>query len=217
MTQTNSDKRLRNLPGSSKRERGALVIEFALIAPFILFLLGYIMRLTLILQAQQIAMTLSREVATSIFRGCADITILQPQNADGALRVDQAVSAAATVTCLTNARQSFLNRWADIRPIGAPENPEEVTFNVSVYRQSFSTLGASETCPCSQEDCSTTKITQFGNEGSSNDINTDIMCQRNRVVRVQLQFQLNPLFAFLNLIPVPNIPNTIQINEETVI
>lgn len=198
-------------------QRGALLVEFVLVAPFILFLLGYILRLTLVLQAQQIAMTLSRELATTIFRECADITILQAQAPDGALRVDTVSSATATSRCLTTARADLLNRWAQISPIGAPNDIAQVALNLTIYRHGFVNLGAADNCPCAQGDCATTAISPNGSQVGNTDIDAAIMCQRNRVVRVQLGFQLTPLFAFLNLIPGPDIPNAIPINEETII
>jgi Flp pilus assembly protein TadG len=208
--------RLRRLD-TTKRETGALLVEFVLVAPFILFLVGYIVRLTLITQAQQIAMTLSREVATTIFRGCADLTIQQQQNSDGILRVDTTTSSAAIETCLNNARADLLNRWSSLRPIGAPESSSNVTLNLTVYRQGFANLSTSQNCPCTAGDCSVTAITHTGGQGSGADIDADTMCQRNRVVRAQLQFQLTPLVAFLNLIPGPSVSDSIQIREETII
>lgn len=194
----------------SQGQRGALLIEFLLVAPLLLFIIGYTIRLSLVLQAQQIAMTLSREVATSIFRSCADLTIQEPQSADGALRVDTARSAAVTAACLNNVRDETLERWEILRPIGAPVSKEQVQLNLTVYRNNFESLSA--------DGCGdTTKITHSGIQKSSDDDVADIMCDRNRVVRVQLQFELTPFFDFLTLIPGPAIPRTIPINEETII
>jgi hypothetical protein len=170
----------------------------------------------MILQAQQISMTLSRELATTIFRGCADLTIQQQQNSDGFLRIDTTQSASAIATCLNNARQDMLNRWQSLRPIGAPESSDGVTLNLAVYRHGFSSLSPAESCPCSGGDCSITIISHDGT-ANADPIDENVMCQRNRVVRVLLQFPVEPLFAFLNLIPGASLSNTIQIREETII
>jgi hypothetical protein len=170
----------------------------------------------MIMQAQQISMTLSRELATTIFRGCADLTIQQQQNSDGVLRVDTTQSAATIALCLNNARQDTLNRWQNLRPIGAPESSSDITLDLSVYRHSFSSLSPAESCPCTAGDCSTTVISHDGTQGADS-IDENVMCQRNRVVRVRLQFPVEPLFAFLNLIPGTSLSDTIQISEETII
>jgi hypothetical protein len=191
-------------------ERGALLVEFILVVPLLLFVIGYTIRLTLVLQAQQIAMTLSREVATIIFRTCADLTIQEPQTEDTRLRVDTVRSAAVTAACLTKVRNETLEQWRILRPIGAPESSDQIRLNLTVYRNNFESLSA-DACG------TTTKITHSGAQATSDSDVDDIMCDRNRVVRVQLQFELTPIFDFLSLIPGPGIPRTIPINEETII
>jgi hypothetical protein len=158
------------------------------------------------LQAHQIAMSLSRELATEIFIKCADIS-LQDKTAsnssgDEQILVDTINSKIAILACLDRTKSNFLSNWqTGLRPTGALDGDPDLT--LWVYRDNFSSL-----LPCSPPVCNcsspkgyqTIMISQGTATSTQPDPDASLICKRNRVVRVYLHFKLRPLDVFLSLI-----------------
>ena len=65
-----------------------------------------------------------------------------------------------------------------------------------------------------------TRIPHDGGIGGTgpNDPPVTVLCQRNRMVRVELAFELQPIFAFLDLFPNPpgvNLRDNVRIEDVT--
>lgn len=204
-------------------ESGALLIELIFVMPIVLFLLGYILRLTMHVQANLIAMNLSREIATDAFRRCADYSILTKvkSGGDDDLKVDTTASAPLISACLQGIKTRIKDNWSVLRPIGSLST--EPSLSLAVYRYNFPELAScappDTNCNCNQP---TTKITDdgTGDSGQSTDFAADVICQRNRIVKVQLSFTITPISAFLNLLPGAygaTTPSGITISEEAII
>jgi hypothetical protein len=93
------------------KDRGHIFIEFVLVAPVILFISLYSLCLVQVLQAQQIATTLSREIATEVYRNCVDLTVLDMASTSTAA-VDAAKTQAAIQSCLISTK----NKYASLMP-----------------------------------------------------------------------------------------------------
>jgi hypothetical protein len=217
--------------GAHNSEHGGLLVEFVLVAPFILFIVGYILYLGTVTQAQQIAMTVSRELATRVYRECADFSILAPAtfNASGddlPIQVDTNATANAMIPCINAARNSILDRWDDIlRPTGAPVR-NSITLNVEVYRYEFSNFTPPTTC----SNATSSKATFLNHNGIGTGITASqilpaTLCTRNRMVRANLEFTLTPpgdlirlISTLQSLVPGALLPSaTRTIREETII
>jgi hypothetical protein len=200
-------------------QRGSVLAELALIAPVILFVAGWCARVTQLLQAQQIASVISRELATEAFRFCADISIsqtVQDINGNENVVVDQAQTGPMIQQCLAAAQNRFLARWNQLAPAGAVGAP---TLNVVAYRYDFGAFSSAAGGACNQQ---VTRIDAVA--GSSvgltgqNDPPLATVCARGRMVRVELIFNVQPIFAFVGLFPAPGGPNllaNIQMQDVT--
>jgi len=185
-------------------QRGSVLAELALVAPVVLFVAGWSARVTQLLQAQQIASVISRELATEAFRFCADISIsqtVQDINGNENVVVDQAQTGPIIQQCLATARNRFLARWNQLAPAGAVGAP---TFNVVVYRYDFGAFSNTAAGACNQQ------VTRIDAAGAisvgltgQNDPPLATVCARRRMVRVELIFNVQPIFAFVNLFAAP--------------
>lgn len=219
---TNKSWRLQR-PRGSGDESGALLVEFVLVVPIVLFLLGFILRLTMMLQAHLIAMSLSREIATDIFRRCADFSIVtQVKDSSGKekLEVDTGNSTKLIVKCLAAAKEQVTTHWDDVKPIGTLSSAPTLT--ISVFRHNFSSLSpCSPAIGCTCPSGSTTKISDAGvDTAASNDPDLTSTCERNRMVKVNLSFEMTPISEFLNLLSTsgsPTQPTTTTVVEEAII
>jgi hypothetical protein len=216
-------KRLLSCPdprGTIRREalhqRGSVLIELALVAPIILLVAGWAVRVTQILQAQQVATVLSREIATEAFRFCIDRSIQTTQvdaNGNEAVVIDTFATGPIIQQCIRAAHTRFITRWNQLAPIGAVGAP---TLDVVAYRYNFPSF-TTDAGDCNQP---ITRIPHDGGIGGTapNDPPLAVLCQRNRMIRVELAFDLQPIFAFLNLFPNPpgvNLRDTIRIQDVT--
>jgi hypothetical protein len=198
------------------RQRGSVLIELALVAPIILIVAGWAVRVTQILQAQQVAIVLSREIATEAFRFCVDRSIQRTEvDASGneGIVVDTNATGPIIQQCLQAARTRFINRWNLLAPVGTIGDP---TLDLVAYRYNFASF-TTDAGDCNQ---TVTRIPHDGGIGGTgpNDPPVSVLCQRNRMVRVELAFELQPIFAFLDLFPNPpgvNLRDTMTIRDVT--
>lgn len=197
---------------AARLESGALLVEFVLVAPFVLFLLGYILRLTLQLQAHQIAMNISREVATDIFRKCADFAFLNDNTEPPT--VNEGDSRTAITNCLTTARTKVRDQWDSIKPLATVTTRNNLRLDLAVYRHGLGNLAACQDCTqCGSRDTTTVSV---GNTPPT--LPNSTVCPRNRIVRVFVSFEIKPIDAFINLISsATGLSNNITIQEEAII
>ena len=177
--------------------RGSVMIEFVLVLPILLAILGYSLRLTQILQANQIAMVMSREAATEAFRLCTDLTVQEPSCSTTSVAcVNAAMTKTVTENCLNNIKKRYEDLWSIARPSANPvDNP--ATMDVEVYRYDMNNLVSQNTCTAADE----TKISRFTTITSQSPaaISTASLCLRNRISRARISFIIKPTSVFLNL------------------
>jgi Flp pilus assembly protein TadG len=177
-------------------ERGSVMVEFVLVVPILLAILGYSLRLTQILQANQIAMVMSREAATEAFKLCTDLTIQKTSCASStAVCVDTAITKTVTENCLKNVKSKYEALWPVTRPSANPSD-KAATVDVEVYRYDITSLANQNTCSPDE-----TKISRFTTITTSSPagITASSLCLRNRVSRAKISFIIKPTSAFLNL------------------
>lgn len=186
--------------------RGAVLVELVLVAPLMLFITGYMLRLTQILEARQVAITLSREMATQVFKNCVDITILDVPDGTNQVRVNMDQTQLAIFDCLTEVGNNFQNSWASFAPTGAVSTVEggdgqaiaPLLWKAQALRYGLNTIG---TTPC---DATTPIITTGANSAGGEvlpdtSLTRDEQCNRNRIARGVVQFTIQPVFTFLSL------------------
>jgi Flp pilus assembly protein TadG len=184
---------------ADKDQYGSVVIEFILVAPLFLFLLGYALRLTQILQANQIAMTISREAATEVFRKCTDYTILSPTcSGESEICIDETATKSATQACISAIQTKYTNQWAIARPAASPSN-QTATISLDVYRHGLTSFSLPTNCASNSDPV--TLITATSSTTATPPISSKSICQKNRIARGRISFTLRPVVAFLNLLP----------------
>lgn len=231
-------------PSAAPRSRsssGKAFVEFVLVAPVVLFISMYTLHLVQILQANQIAMVLSREMATEAYKTCADITLQQAcapsqQNPVG-ICVDVTQTPTAVRTCLLALQTRYQNLWAQVRPGSALTTPAP-TFLFEVYVYDLPTLlsnnatngnGNGGGCNGNQGNINCTKIstgltnfptrtpdqclTNQADLGLPSDLaNANSFCMRKRIVRASVTFQINAITTFLSGV----VPSSRVITDETI-
>jgi hypothetical protein len=176
--------------------RGSVIIEFVLVLPILLAILGYSLRLTQILQANQIAMVMSREAATEAFRLCTDLTVQDTSCTTTSVAcVNAAMTKTVTENCLNNIKKKYESLWNIARPSANPVD-KPATMDVEVYRYDMNNLINQNTCNADE-----TKVSRFSTLTSQSPgaINTASLCLRNRVSRARISFIIKPTSVFLNL------------------
>lgn len=169
------------------KDRGHIFIEFVLVAPVILFISLYSLRLVQVLQAQQIATTLSREIATEVYRNCVDLTVLDMASTSTAA-VDAAKTQAAIQSCLTSTK----NKYASLMPTLQPTSSQGFTLDTHVYRYDIGSLAIDSSCSGTLKNTSDFDGSSVGS-GLPPGMTQNQMCTRNRVVRVSIRFTLSPI------------------------
>jgi hypothetical protein len=185
-----------NNPTPPANEIGAVIIEFILVIPILLTILGYSLRLTQILQANQIAMVISREAATEAFRLCTDLTIQLPScDASANVCVDTVKTKAATEYCLGKIKEKYEALWPIAKP-SASSSDSAPTIDVEVYRYDLGSFVTLNNCIGDES-----KVSRFTTITSSQpyQISAAALCVRNRVSRAKISFKIKPTSAFLNL------------------
>lgn len=211
--------RTKNSSARAQKQRGSVFAEFVLVAPFILALAGYGLRFTQELQAQQLALTLSRELATDLFSKCLDITIQQvpPSNSCAtALCVDSTKTTAAIQSCMRRIAARYASLWNGMNP----SSSGSLELTAEIYRYDIGSFQINSQITCdkdvSDKDVSflQTKATTSGDEGEEEgEVEIEIkdpvvgkydrevsyaeVCHRNRVARAKLKFTIKPLTSFL--------------------
>jgi hypothetical protein len=202
--------RTKRASATGQMQRGSVLAEFVLVAPFILALAGYGLRFTQELQAQQLALGLSRELATDLFSKCVDITIQQvPAPTCGtALCVDVTSTQNAIQACINTIAQRYSAAWTMI----APASAANLDLTAEVYRYNLGSFDINTQAGCNQN------VTLFRTRVNSSGVVTPTnpppsgssgigsipyadVCQRNRVARANLQFTITPLTSFLPGLP----------------
>jgi Flp pilus assembly protein TadG len=198
---------------SSAGDAGAVAIEFILVTPLILVMLGFALRLTQLIEAYQIAMVFSREAATETARQCTDITILSRYCTSSSQScVDQDATTAATEQCLPKVRAKYQSLWTTGRPTTNP-SASTARIDVEVYRYDITNLSI-------PEDCSTpdATISRFSTNKTLNQaaVSNQSMCLRNRIARARISFTVRVSTAFLGLLP-GVLPSEVEIVDDTVL
>jgi len=204
--------------------RGAVLVELIFVSPLILFMTGYMLRLTQILEAQQVAVALSREISTQVYQSCVDITVFDPPPWDdldpapppGTLVVDQDLTTAQIQACLDGVANRLTNTWPQVAPSASQiVNGVDASFSykIQVIRYNMGTIDFGNVDNC--QDDLVTPIDAAGTDINLDDtvLNTDQICQRNRIARAVIQFNIQPLAVFLNLFDAAPANNTIPITE----
>jgi hypothetical protein len=184
--------------------RGAILLELILVAPLILFITGYILRFTQILEARQVAIAVTREIATQAYKNCVDITIFNLPDDTNTLTVNVDETKNVIQTCLDTIANDFGTTWPQLAPssIATPSATGTSTLNmtVEVFRFKLASLVP--------DDCSDTPTSVPHTYVSSPPLNSldpsvkppdppPGLCNRNRIARARISFDIEPLFAFL--------------------
>jgi hypothetical protein len=191
---------------SGQTVRGAVLVELILVAPLMLFMTGYILRLTQILEARLVAITISREMATQVFKNCVDITIIDVPDGTNEVPVNTTDSESAIFQCVTEVGNNFQNSWASLAPTAAVSTAEggdgravsPLLWKAQALRYGFNRIGTS---PCD----ATTPIVTIGVNSAGGEVLPDTsltrgeQCNRNRIARAAVRFTIQPVFAFLSL------------------
>jgi len=182
---------------ASSFEVGSVVIECVLVLPLLLVMFGYTMRLTQLLQANQIAMELSREAATEAFRACTDLTILNPSCPGGGICIDSTKTTAAMNNCIIRVKNKFEAQWAVARPTSNRIN-EPASIDVEVYRYNLASITRPANCVGAAD-----PVTRSSTNIDLPPLSTSVesLCRRSRVARARISFQARPTIAFINLLP----------------
>jgi hypothetical protein len=170
------------------KDRGHIFIEFVLVAPVILFISLYSLRLVQVLQAQQIATTLSREIATEVYRNCVDLTVLDMASTSTAA-VDAAKTQAAIQSCLTSTKNKYTTLINDTLQ---PTSSQDFKLETHVYRYDIGSLAIDSSCSGTLKNTSDFDGSSVGS-GLPPGMTQNQMCTRNRVVRVSIRFTLSPI------------------------
>ncbi len=178
--------------------RGSVVIEFILVCPILLVLIGYSLRLTQLLQAHQIAMAISREAATEGFRQCIDLS-LQSNSCPSTSQIcmDMSSMQTATSSCLQRLKTKYTAQWLSLQPVGTVDSSFSIDLEVYRYDMNSVMLAAN----CSAEPSKNRKSRISTNEAIPELFTTlnglTSLCQRNRVARAHVRFELAPTAVFL--------------------
>jgi Flp pilus assembly protein TadG len=180
----------------SAKQHGSVMVEFVLVVPLLLVILGYSLRLTQILQANQIAMVMSREAATEAFKLCTDLTVqMRSCSSSSSACVNPQMTKTVTENCLQNVKKKYEDLWPVTRPSANPSN-RAATIDIEVYRYDITNLVNQNTCQPDE-----TKVSRFTTitAQSPAGITASSLCLRNRVSRAKISFIIKPTSAFLNL------------------
>lgn len=192
-------------------QAGIVVIEFILVLPLLLFMLGYTVRLTQLLQANQIAMTFSREAATEAFRQCKDLSILAASCPNGAeLCINLPATRAAADNCIRQIRDKYQGLWPVARPSGNSDNAE---IDVAIYRYDIQNFRIPADCSAAIGPITAIATSEALNSAP---IPIQSLCRRNRIARARISFTVSPTGAFLSLIP-GLVPSSFTVTDETVL
>ncbi len=179
--------------------RGSVIIEFILICPVLLALIGYSLRLTQLLQGNQIAMAISREAATDGFRQCVDIS-LQNRSCPAPLEscMDTQSIQAATSNCLSRLKDKYAALWSSLQPSGAVTSSFRI--DLEVYRYNIDSMMLAPDC----SSAAANSVYRISTNDQipilfSTDEGRTCLCQRNRVARARVAFRLAPTAAFLHI------------------
>lgn len=190
---------------------GSVIVECVLALPIILFILGYAIRITQMLNANAIAMEFSREVATETFKECVDLTILDATClTQNTLCTDLSATTQAINNCLSDVRTRYINLWSLVYPPSSTI-PSLAAIEVEVYRYDLSKASADSNC--GNQDLSTRFSTNSSIPAAS--ITPLSICRRDRISRARVQFTLKPNASFLNLLP-GVVPSQFEILDDTI-
>jgi hypothetical protein len=197
-------------------QTGIVVIEFILVLPLLLFMVGYTFRLTQLLQANQIAMTFSREAATEAFRRCTDVSILtkstlaKPCPNGAEICVDLQATGDIAQNCLTQIKNKYQVLWPVARPSG---NSDNAIVDLDIYRYDIQNLRIPANCTGAAGQVTT--ITT-GTVLDALPISAESLCRRNRIARARIRFTVSPTAAFLTLVP-GVVRTSFEVIDETVL
>ncbi len=194
-----------------KASAGSVILECVLALPLILFILGYALRITQMLNANAIAMEFSREVATETFKECVDLTILDTAClVQNTLCTDITATTQAINNCISDIKARYINLWSLIYPPSSVI-PSQAEIDVEVYRYDLSK--AANDSNCGNQDLSTRFSTNTSIPVAS--ITPLSICRRDRISRARVQFTLKPNASFLNLLP-GVVPSQFDIIDDTI-
>jgi len=171
------------------RERGSVLTEFVMVAPVMLLIAGSALRFQQELQAQEIGVTLSREIATLAYNRCIDKTITTQNGTE--IVGDPAPTADRIAQCLLlDVIDSLKTRWDQLRPIGASAT---LSLDVRAYRCDIAVISPTS---CTNK----AEIRCLGDRTCSTNLSAtkdDLTAFRNRLVVARISFEIAPLAAFI--------------------
>lgn len=190
---------------STRRERGAVFVEFVMVAPVMLLIAGSALRFYQELQAQEIGITFAREIATLAYNRCIDRTITKVVQIGATQQDTLSGDEQPTLDLLQQCLQSeiipqFMASWPSAMPIAATST---LTITVDGYRCDITSIGSTgcakigrASCSCSATTCTASTTPCFtatdapdpgGLSGSA----------RNRLVTAKIEFVMAPLATFI--------------------
>lgn len=183
---------------NKRHARGAILLELILVAPLILFITGYILRFTQILEARQVAIAVTREIATQAYKNCVDITILDLPDASNTLTVNTTDTTASIQTCLNTIATDFATAWPQLAPSSIATGTSTLNMTVEVYRYALTNL-VSNDCTAATDTLFTNVQATLGTGVAGHPPDAADLCLRNRIARARISFDIEPLFVFLSL------------------
>ena len=173
---------------TTSRERGTVLTEFVMVAPVMLLIAGSALRFYQELQAQEVGVTLAREIATMAYNQCVDKTLFtvtrQGTTTQDVVSVDKVNTEAEITKCLTTVQSTFSDAWNNgARPITGSMTVE---IRIEVHR-----CNITEILPT---DCSTKSIVTVGSLTGSPPVLTTF---RNRLTYAKIRFEVTPITSFI--------------------
>ena len=168
-------------------EQGSVLTEFVLVAPVMLLIAGSALRFYQELQAQEIGITFSREIATLAYNRCVDKTITKLQR-NGATNQDSLVidtdeTKKQITECLAQVAAQFLASWSQTNPLAATTTPE---ITLEVHRCSLTELVPTT--------CNSPTIIKVGTAPSGA---PTLTLFRNRLTFARIDFTMTPRSTFI--------------------
>lgn len=187
-------------PSARKRdERGSVLTEFTMVAPIMILIAGSALRFYQELQAQEIAITFAREVATLAYNRCLDRTsstvVRDPLSGQETITGDEDQTLNGIGACLQDeVLNSFVQTWSIAKPIAGSNT---VTVTVEAYRCD---IGAISAITCAKKGKISCVQSLGGAATCTKDLNAtknDLTAFRNRMVFAKIQFVMAPLATFI--------------------
>lgn len=208
--------RLRNILGylkAMRSERGGSLLEFAFVAPIMLVISGATIDIGRFLRYHQITSSISQEAANYVYRRCSDITSLTETS--GQTTVDTQKSKDRILACAQRARDEAQQALDNTLP-GSLISITVYRHNIASFYDKTSTSGNNGACggqgdtinEVSGLPSASGNPTNLGKRqlaarggalvsGSKEIVSAAQVCNRNRLVSVEVAYAFQPIVKFL--------------------